>query len=120
MIVIYITLIISYGALVLVRYYPLALAAWLEALVDVVDQWLEDEAEAAERRLREKLARVEQRIRELDEERAVLRWLQLALLTFPFGEQSVPPDDRLSKPVLQAEPGKGNAALQGTFGNNTQ
>ncbi len=86
MIVVYVVVTICFGLLVLLQSYPDVVEDWLDRLVSGIDRWLDERADAAQSRLRERIERVEQRIVHLDEEQAVLRWLQVALVTLPIGE----------------------------------
>ena len=83
---VYVTVTICYGLLVLLQSYPDVVEDWLDRLVSGIDSWLDQRADAAQSRLRERIERVEQRIAHLDEEQVALRWLQLALVTLPIGE----------------------------------
>jgi hypothetical protein len=77
------------GALVfLMRWYPLAIAAWLDLLVGVLERYVVHMGDAAQARHRDQFRSVEARVGRLEDERAALRWLQVALVTLPLGEHS--------------------------------
>ncbi len=83
----------------LLRCYPLAVAAWVDALFVAVDSWFDDKADAAQSRRRERVAELEHQIAQWDEQQAVLRWMQVVLLSSP----SAQPDDGFLEHSTQAE-----------------
>ncbi len=63
--------------------YPTVVETWIDSLFSGIERWLDRRADAAQSRLRERLDQVERQIAQCDEERAVLRWLQVVLVTLP-------------------------------------
>ncbi len=94
MIVVYNVVIIVALTVTLVRCYPEAVSAWIASLFVALDEWLDRQADATLNRRRERAEQLERQIAQWDEQRAVLRWMQVVLLTSSVAEPDEEPFDR--------------------------